>query len=102
MRDDSQQLADALENKLEQILDKFWPEWVRNGNKALLTPKKKAKAKKPTSSFTVDINGSRRGQWYRFSQQVGGGPIGLLYYGYHGTVPSSKDDWARSPWREHP
>lgn len=96
MRDDSQQLADALEDKLEQILDRFFPEWIRVGNKALLTPKKKAKAKKPTSSFTVDINGSRRGQWYRFSQNVGGGPIGLLYYAHHGSIPSSKEQWAEA------
>src|SRR3546814_9798555 len=56
----------------------------------------KGKNKRPTSSFTVNLSGDRRGQWYRFSQACGGGALSLLYYGKHGGVPSSKEDWAET------
>jgi hypothetical protein len=94
--DDSAELARRLEDRLEDILSRYWPTWIKVRNKGLLTPKIKGKQKKPTSSFTVDLSGNRRGQWYRFSQSKGGGAIALLYYGEHGDVPNSKEDWAEA------
>jgi hypothetical protein len=96
MRDDATELAQGLERDLEKILDRYWSGWMKVGPKALLTPKIKPKQKKPTSSFTVNLNGTKRGQWYRFSQSVGGGAIALLYYGEHGNVPDSKSEWSEA------
>ncbi|TCU34081.1 DUF7146 domain-containing protein [Rhizobium azibense] len=96
--DDSAELAKRLEDDIEAVISKYWPTWVKSRVKsqdvALLTPRIKDKQKRPTSSFTVNLSGDRRGQWYRFSQSVGGGSLALLFYGKHGNVPSSKSDWA--------
>lgn len=98
--DDSAELARLLEDQVEAIASRYWPNWIRTRVKsqdvALLTPKMKAKQKRPTSSFTLNLSGDRRGQWYRFSQGVGGGSLALLYYGHHGNVPNSKADWAEA------
>jgi hypothetical protein len=98
MRNDAEDIADALERDLESVLNKYWSGYLVVGNKALLTPKinPKSKTKKPTSSFMVDVKGSKRGSWYRFSQGVGGGPTALLFYGERGRVPNSKEDWAEA------
>ena len=95
---DAEEIAKRLEDDLESILNKYWPSYIVVRGKALLTPKinPKSKTKKPTSSFTVDMQGNKRGQWYRFSQSVGGGSTSLLYYGEHGRVPNSKEDWAEA------
>lgn len=100
LNDDSSELAKGLEDSLEQVISKYWPSWIKSRVKgqdvALLTPRIKGKNKRPTSSFTVNLNGGRRGQWYRFSQAIGGGALALLHYGHHGNVPSSKSDWAEA------
>lgn len=93
-QNDSEELAKGLENRLEELLNKYWNGWIKVGNKALLTPKIKPGQKKPTSSFQVTLTGAKRGQWYRFSASVGGGSLGLLAYGEFGRIPNSKEDWA--------
>lgn len=95
---DAEEIAKRLEDDIESVIKKYWPDYIVVKGKALLTPKinPKSKTKKPTSSFTVDLQGSKRGQWYRFSQTVGGGSTSLLYYGEHGRVPHSKEDWAEA------
>ncbi|WP_348643479.1 DUF7146 domain-containing protein [Rhizobium lusitanum] len=105
-RDDSAELARRLEDDMEAVLNEYWPGWVKTRVKsqdvALLTPRIKIdpksgkKSKRPTSSFTLNLSGERRGQWYRFSQGLGGGMLGLLYYGEFGNVPNSKTDWAEA------
>jgi hypothetical protein len=96
-RDDSAELAKRLEDDMEAVLNRYWPNWIRvrvkSQDVALLTPRIKEKQKRPTSSFTLNLSGDRRGQWYRFSQGVGGGMLALLYYGKFGQVPNSKGDW---------
>src|SRR3546814_16473468 len=91
-QDDSAELARRLEDEIEGVISEYWPAWVKTRVKsqdvALLTPRLKGKNKRPTSSFTVNLSGDRRGQWYRFSQARGGGAPSLLYYGKHGGVPS--------------
>ncbi len=98
MRDDSDEIHRRLEQNLEDILNHFYPGWVsiqRGGHSvALLTPKRKGKHL--TSSFTMHLGGQRRGQWFRFSQDVGGGTLALMYYAERGNVPSSKNDWAEA------
>lgn len=97
-RDDTDEIIKRLEDDLESIMKKYWPSYIVVGNKALMTPKvnPKSKTKKPTSSFMVDIKGNKRGQWYRFSAGFGGGAIQLLYYGEHGRIASTKEDWAEA------
>ncbi len=98
--DDSAELAQRLEDRAEDVASTYWPGWVKTRVKsqdiALLTPRIKPKQKKPTSSFTLNLSGDRRGQWYRFSQGIGGGILSLLHYGKYGSMPSSKTDWAET------
>lgn len=74
--DDSDQIVSMLTDRLEQVLDTYSPGWVSHKGKAHLT----AKGPKDLGSFQVHLSGTRRGQWYRHSQEVGGGPISLLAY----------------------
>lgn len=96
MQDDSDEITRRLEQDLEGVLSKYYPGWitqkVKGQDVALLTPKKSGK--RMTSSFTMNLSGDRRGQWYRFSQAVGGGTLALIYYAETGRTPSSKSDWA--------
>lgn len=98
--DDSAELSRRLEDDIEGVISKYWPSWIKSRVKgvdvALLTPRLKGKNKRPTSSFTVNLSGDRRGQWYRFSAAVGGGSLALLHYGHFGNVPNSKADWAEA------
>jgi hypothetical protein len=94
--DDTDQIVTGLDRRLEDLLSAYWPSWIKNhnGSRALLTPKMKPGQKRPTSSFTVHLRGQDRGSWYRFSQKVGGGnPVSLVFYGQHGRLPTSKEDW---------
>lgn len=74
--DDGDQIVSMLTGRLEPLLDTYAPGWVAHKGKAYLS----AKGPKDLGSFQVNLTGSHRGQWYRFSQQVGGGPISLLAY----------------------
>lgn len=89
--DDSDLIRGRLNDRLEALLDHYYPGWMRDGNKALLTPKKRGK--KLTSSFKVNLDGPKRGQWYRFSRQVGGGSIELINYAL---TDDPKGDYARA------
>lgn len=97
-RDDSDEIHRRLNDELESILDRYWSGWITEKRKgqdiALLTPRVKAKGRKPTSSFTVNLSGSDRGKWYRFSIGQGGGALALIHYGDRGSVPSSRAEWA--------
>lgn len=96
MRDDTNDILRGLEQDVEGVLDKYYPGWitkkVKSQDVALLTPKKKGKH--ITSSFTMNLSGDRRGQWYRFSEGKGGSTIGLIFYAETGRTPSGKSDWA--------
>lgn len=95
--DDSQEIIDRLTGDLEGICSKYWPGWTTATRKGvqvgLMTPRVKKSSKLPTSSFTVTLSGAKRGNWYRFSESVGGHSLALLHYGETGRVPSSKEDW---------
>ncbi|WP_192242884.1 DUF7146 domain-containing protein [Mesorhizobium silamurunense] len=89
--DDTQEICDRLNADVESIIKRFWPSYIVQGDKALLTPRQKDKQKRPTSSFVVDLK-SNRGQWYRHSQKIGGWALALLYYGHRDRIPNGKDD----------
>jgi Toprim domain len=98
MSDDTDDIIRRLDQDLEGVLSKYYPGWitqkVKSQDVALLTPKKVGK--RITSSFTMNLSGDRRGQWYRFSAGFGGGTLALIYYAETGRVPSSKSDWAEA------
>ena len=95
-QDDSEEIARRLDQDLEAVLSRYYPGWitqrVKGQDVALLTPKKAGK--KFTSSFTMNLSGARRGQWYRFSAGFGGTTLGLIFYAETGRQASSKSDWA--------
>lgn len=104
MADDTAEIIKRCNDNVEAICDAFWPSWVKVSEKGqeigLMTPKsaaaKKGGRKRLTSSFKVELSGSDRGRWYRFSQDVGGFGLALLYYGEtrEQGVPRSKAEWS--------
>jgi hypothetical protein len=75
-RDDADYIRGRLNDELEHLLDVYTPGWIKRGNKAHLTPK----SAKDLGSWQMNLAGPRRGQWYRFSQRIGGGSVELLSY----------------------
>lgn len=91
--DDSEVIAAGLTARIEQVLDTYAAGWVEHRGKAHLS----AKGPKNLGSFQVNLAGQHRGQFYRFSQQIGGGPIKLLAYLLNGTVGEpSREDFRRA------
>lgn len=89
--DDTDYIVGQLTDRIEQLLDHYNPGWVQHRGAAYLSPK----SKKSLGSFKVNLTGGRRGQWYRFSQGFGGGPVKLLAYLLKGcTREPSKSDIA--------
>lgn len=99
-RDDAKELADRINEDVEEVLSKHWSGWITSTERgkriALVTPRVKDKSKKPTSSFKVHLDGADRGKWYRFSAGVGGYGLQLLHYSVHGRLAESKNDWAET------
>lgn len=77
-RDDAEEIRRRLGDQIESLLDHLYPGWAKRGGKAYLTPKNA----KQLGSFQVNLTGARRGQWYRFSQDVGGGTVELISYAH--------------------
>lgn len=78
--DDAEEIRRKLEDQIESLLDRLYPGWVKRGPKGYLTPK----SLKQLGSFQVNLTGAHRGQWYRFSQEVGGGTVELISYAHTG------------------
>jgi hypothetical protein len=89
MRDDAAEIRQRLNDGIEEVIGRYWPQWVKRGRLGFLTPQ----VKKGTSSFQVELDGAHKGRWYRFSAGIGGWGIELLYYGERGSIPSHKDEW---------
>lgn len=97
--DDSQQIADRMNESIVSLISKYWKGWAPKGKtQAMLTPRIKKGQKNATSSFIVDIAGANQGRWYRHSQSVGGYALSLILYAETGRVPNSKEDWAEAFW----
>lgn len=92
--DDADEIRRSLENRLESVLETLFPGWETFRGKGYLTPKNK----KDLGSFQVNLTGHRRGSWYRFSQQVGGGTVELISYALTNGVTAYAQAfaWARS------
>lgn len=76
MRDDGDAIAKGLTDQLERMIETYDGSYREVKGTAYLS----AKSPKDLGSFQVHLVGARRGQWYRHSQQVGGGVISLLAY----------------------
>ncbi len=98
---DANEIRDMLNDRITGLCDYFYSGWMvdpSNRNKGLMTPAKKGK--RMSSSFIVHLGGDRQGQWYRFSQDIGGGSVELVAYAL-GHDPDSREGyreafrWAR-------
>ncbi|MGH0003156.1 DUF7146 domain-containing protein [Pseudovibrio ascidiaceicola] len=99
--DDANEIRDLLNKRIDQVCTYFYSGWITdpsNRQKGLMTPAKKGK--RISSSYTVWLDGDKQGQWYRFSQQIGGGSVELVAYAL-GFEPKSPEGyreafkWAR-------
>ena len=87
--DDTSVIVKGLTENIDRLLNEYAPGWVRRGDFGYPAPK----SKKLLGSFRVNLKGSRQGQWFRFSQGFGGGPVKLLAYFLTGCTrePSRSD-----------
>lgn len=91
--DDSEYIVRAMTDRIEAVLDTYSPGWVQHRGAAYLT----SKGPKALGSFKVNLTGAHRGQFYRFSQAIGGGPVKLLAYLMNGMVGEpGKEDFRRA------
>lgn len=94
--DDSREIADRINEEIEQVISEYWPGWITGVQKgqqvAFVTPRVKKKGTKATSSFVVQLQ-KDRGKWFRFSQNVGGYGMQLVAYGLLNRLATSKEDW---------
>lgn len=91
--DDTDEIVALLTARLNNLLDTYVPGWVEHRGRAYLS----AKSEKELGSWQVNLTGRKRGQWYRFSQKIGGGPIKLLAYILSGEAGEpTREDLARA------
>lgn len=74
--DDTDLIVQRLTDRIELLLDTYAKGWVRHKNYGHPLPL----SSKDLGSLKVNLKGSRQGQWYRFSQNFGGGPVSLIAY----------------------
>lgn len=77
----------SLTDRVEQVLDCYTPRWKQYHGAAYPVPGLGA----DLGSFRVNLTGGRRGSWWRFSQDVGGGSVELLAYLLTGSPKSYRD-----------
>ncbi len=83
MRDDSAEIRERLNDRLEDVLSRFWPGWVKAGKVAYPEPA----SKDDKGSFQVYLASHgkhERGRWFRNSAGIGGDEINLFAYGLTG------------------
>lgn len=88
-RTDSADIKRELTDRLESLLDSYYPGWVYGQAKrsAFLAPRGKG----DLGSFEVYLSGAQRGEWFRRSQGIGGDPINLLAYAITGDHKAYRD-----------
>ena len=78
---DTDAIARLLTDRLEEMLDGLAPGWVQRRGAGYPRPNV---ARGSLGSFRVELVGPKRGQWYRHSQDVGGGVLKLFAYLHSG------------------
>lgn len=74
---DTDLIVRLLTDRLEEVLERLAPGWVQRRGMAYPRPHAE---KGSYGSFQVVLTGPKRGQWYRHSQDVGGGALRLFAY----------------------
>lgn len=83
-RDDADEIKKRLNDRLEQVLDRFWKGYVKRGKIAYCAPTGR---KDDLGSFQVYLGAMgkyKRGSWVRSSASIGGDELNLFAYGYTG------------------
>ncbi len=82
-RDDADEIKARLNESLEQMLERFWPGYVKRGKIAYCTPVNA----RDVGSFQVylgQMGKYTRGRWVRSSAGIGGDELNLFAYGLTG------------------
>jgi hypothetical protein len=83
-RDDAEEIKRRLNERLEQLVDYFWPGNVKRGRQAYCAPTGR---KDDLGSFVVylgQVGKYPRGSWVRSSASIGGDELNLFAYGHTG------------------
>lgn len=84
-RDDADEIKARLNERLEQVLDKFWSGWKKRGKIAYCAPVNNS----DLGSFQVYLGRVNakydRGVWVRSSASIGGDELNLYAYGFTGS-----------------
>ena len=83
-RDDGDDIRRMLNERIEGILDRYFPNYVRRGRVAYLAPK----SPHDLGSFQLRLANDgrwRRGSWVRYSEGVGGEGLELISYALTGS-----------------
>lgn len=84
MNDDGDLIRKQLDDRIEQVIARYFPGSVTRGGLAYLAPK----SPRDLGSFQVrlrDSGRSRRASWVRYSEDISGGSVELLAYGLTGS-----------------
>lgn len=85
---DTDLIARMLTDGLEDMLDRMAPGWVLRRGAGYPRPHPE---KGSLGSWRVELTGAKRGQWYRHSQDVGGGALKLFAYLHSGEQGAALD-----------
>lgn len=85
IRDDADEIKARLNDRLEQVLDRFWSGWKKRGKIAYCAPVNDG----DLGSFQVYLGRVNakydRGVWVRSSAGIGGDELNLYAYGFTGS-----------------
>ncbi|MCK1577840.1 hypothetical protein [Bradyrhizobium sp. 174] len=95
-RDDAAEIKRRLNDRLEQLVDYFWPGNVKRGRQAYCAPSDR---KTDLGSFVVylgQVGKYGRGSWVRSSAGIGGDEINLFAYGLTGSHKADREVFDRA------
>lgn len=92
MQDDTAVIRRSLTDRLDQLLSAYAPGCVIYQGAAYPFPASKA----DRGSCRVNLTGSRRGSWFRFSASIGGGSVELLAYLLTGNPKAYREAFAEA------
>ncbi len=83
--DDTDEIRRRLNERLEEVVARFWPGHVKRGKIAYCAPTGRADDLGSFEVHLAALRGSPRGHWFRNSQGIGGDEINLFAYGLTGS-----------------
>jgi hypothetical protein len=97
LQDDTAEINRLLTDRLESVLDRYWPGWTHGRSKRSAFPEPKSGT--DLGSFEVFLSPcgkDRRGQWHRRSQGIGGNPLNLIAYAITGDHKAYREAFAEA------